>query len=48
LVLCEECKIETKNKELKAQPVMALICKRVTTFQETCTKVKGLVSNTEG
>lgn len=28
LVFCEECKIETKNKMLKDQPVMTLICDR--------------------
>jgi len=28
LVLCEECKIETKNKLLKEQPAMVLICDR--------------------
>lgn len=44
LVLCEECKIETKNKELKPLPVMSLICKKVSVFKEACSKVYDIVS----
>jgi hypothetical protein len=43
LVFCEECKIETKNKMLKEQQVMTLICDRYGTLRENVGKIRELV-----
>ena len=43
LVFCEECKIETKNKMLKEQQVMTLICDRYGTYRENFKKIRELI-----
>ena len=43
LVFCEECKIETKNKMLKEQQVMTLICDRYGTYRDNFKKIRELV-----
>lgn len=44
LVFCEECKIETKNKVLKEQKVMVLICDRYGQEKEAILKINDLTA----
>ena len=45
LVFCEECKIETKNKVLKEQKVMVLICDRYGREKEAIVQIKELTAD---
>ena len=44
LVFCEECKIETKNKMLKEQLVMRIICDKYGLSREHVKNIAALVS----